>query len=133
MNASPSHFLFIILALLQLVTPLVHAHTGEESIKQGLHLPGYEHYSVNLDTPEYHIVTHPTAENCSIIGVATGIKHKNVLSDQHSPDSIPAASLSLNPATYSVYIAAVTPGSATIKPPPFLILPSRAPPVNSKI
>jgi hypothetical protein len=37
-------YLIVLLALLQLFAPLVHAHTGDHKNNQGLHIPGLEPY-----------------------------------------------------------------------------------------
>lgn len=42
-------FLFIFLAILQLIAPLVHAHAGEKVSDVGLHVPGLEMYGVKHD------------------------------------------------------------------------------------
>jgi hypothetical protein len=41
----------IVLAMLQLFAPLVHAHTGNNSFNQGLHIPGLELYRTTQDSP----------------------------------------------------------------------------------
>lgn len=40
-------FLIIMLAMLQFVAPLVHAHSGGQNFSQGLHIPGLETYLDN--------------------------------------------------------------------------------------
>jgi hypothetical protein len=42
MNPVCTKFLLMLLALLQVFAPLVHAHTGEISFNQGIHIPGLE-------------------------------------------------------------------------------------------
>ena len=37
-------FIVIFLTMLQFIAPLVHAHASEHGSKQGLHVPGLEHY-----------------------------------------------------------------------------------------
>ena len=43
-------FLFILLAMLQLVAPLVHAHTAGEFYESGLHVPGLEQFTYSDDS-----------------------------------------------------------------------------------
>lgn len=130
MHSTPSHFLFIILALLQFVAPLVHAHTGEELSVQGVHLPGYEHYNANHDLPEFHDITHSWSEEHSIISVGTGIKHKKTSSGYTSPYFLATEKFSLRlitsqrqsiPRQSRQYYKLAT---------HYVLLPSRAPPTQ---
>lgn len=43
-------FTVILLAILQLVAPLVHAHAGEKASDLGLHVPGLEMYGVDHES-----------------------------------------------------------------------------------
>lgn len=72
--------MFIILALLQFVAPLVHAHSNGESSGQGFHLPGYEHYSVKSDRSEFHEMTQSSVADYPIISIGVGIKNKTAVS-----------------------------------------------------
>jgi hypothetical protein len=46
--------LVLLLVMLQLVAPLVHAHIGSNSFSQGLHIPGLEAYRSNHELPVVH-------------------------------------------------------------------------------
>jgi len=82
-------FTVILLAILQLFAPLVHAHAGEKVSDVGLHVPGLEMYGVEHDTPVSQeagydgrigsrpIATLPAAEGI-IVGVDAGLKDKQV-------------------------------------------------------
>jgi hypothetical protein len=48
----------ILLAILQLIAPLVHAHAGEKASELGLHVPGLEIYSIQQDTFISQAVNH---------------------------------------------------------------------------
>ncbi len=133
MNSTPTHLLFLILALLQLVAPLVHAHTGEESSAQGLHLPGYEHYNVNHDTPEFHALSHACAEEHSIISVGTGIKHKKNASDPASQYCLPIERFEPNLTIHSSLSPPHPLTQTPISAVHYFLLPSRAPPSQSII
>jgi hypothetical protein len=73
MLSRPSKLLIILLALLQLIAPLVHAHTHDEGLKQGVHLPELE-----IFTHHYNIISldqsQPHSHDCSIIDLKQGIK-----------------------------------------------------------
>lgn len=128
MNSTPSYFLFIILALLQFVAPLVHAHTGEELPVQGVHLPGYEHYSVNHDSAEFSALSHSCAEAYSIISVGTGIKHKITSSKDNSQSCLLTINLILEDAARYIPPLLPQPRQSTKLAVHYLLLPSRAPP-----
>ena len=50
MFSTPRKFLVIFLTMLQFIAPLVHAHASEHGLKQGLHVPGLEHYFAEHNT-----------------------------------------------------------------------------------
>ena len=68
--------LIILLVLLQLVAPLVHAHSGQGVSPEGIHLPGLEfvtsHENENILTISSHSQDHG-----AVISVSSGIQHKN--------------------------------------------------------
>jgi hypothetical protein len=75
-------FVFIFLALLQFVAPLVHAHAGGNSqllVNGGsaqLHIPGLESYSIEHEASLFESVSsHYDAEGV-VISVDAGIKHQ---------------------------------------------------------
>jgi hypothetical protein len=69
-------FLIIFLAMLQLVAPLVHAHTDEKSLPTGLHIPGLELYAYDSDRLASEAVNHNIEIEGIIVGVDMGIKNK---------------------------------------------------------
>ncbi|SJM91362.1 hypothetical protein [Crenothrix polyspora] len=77
------------LVLLQLIAPLVHAHTGEQIFNTGLHIPGLEAFdhAHNSDTPL--LLQSASAHNSEglLIGINTGLKakHSTALDDNDSP------------------------------------------------
>lgn len=67
-------YLILILALLQLVAPLVHAHTGHKSFTQGLHIPGLELYRTSQDASVLQAVNSGSDAEGLLIVVDAGIK-----------------------------------------------------------
>ncbi len=70
----PRQFIVLLLILLQLVAPLLHAHSGIESNHNRLHLPGLEVIDINL--PDLQILEPISQDEDSgvVVGVCTGIK-----------------------------------------------------------
>jgi hypothetical protein len=69
----------IVLAMLQLFAPLVHAHTGNNGFNQGLHVPGLELYRTTQDSPVIQAIdTDGDAEGLLVI-VDAGIKNQHDL------------------------------------------------------
>jgi hypothetical protein len=73
-------FLVIFLTMLQFIAPLVHAHTSEHSSKQGLHVPGLEHYGAEHNTLIAQMKTLPynVCVDGMIVAVDTGLKHNRM-------------------------------------------------------
>jgi hypothetical protein len=79
--------LLILLGLLQLVAPLVHAHSSHQFTQFGVHLPTFEIYS----TPHYP--RFPTLQAAdylvnvddAIVSISTGIKNQTLDVDNLSP------------------------------------------------
>lgn len=69
------NFLLIILAMLQLVAPLVHAHTGNFKFNEGLHIPGFETYSTIQDAAVIKKVNLDNGAEGLLVVVDTGIKN----------------------------------------------------------
>jgi len=67
-------FLFIFLAILQLIAPLVHAHAGEKVSDLGLHVPGLEMYGVKHDALMSQAVNYEFNSDGIIVGVDAGMK-----------------------------------------------------------
>ncbi|MGR9046881.1 MAG: hypothetical protein ACU83N_16490 [Gammaproteobacteria bacterium] len=66
--------LILVLALLQLMAPLVHAHIADDRLGVGLHIPGLEHYNVASDAPEIKALAHDAASDNLVIGIDSGIR-----------------------------------------------------------
>lgn len=82
-------FLVFFLVILQLIAPLVHAHTSPDIFHTGLHLPGLEMLSAPADAPETDSVSKPTTDAGLIIGLDTGIEQQAIdLSDQFQPFAV---------------------------------------------
>ncbi|CAG7856564.1 hypothetical protein MCAMS1_01092 [biofilm metagenome] len=72
--------LIILLAMLQFVAPLVHAHTGNHNFSQGFHLPGLESYLSLHHALENQLVNSNNVDRDNeglLIVVDTGIKNPN--------------------------------------------------------
>ncbi len=69
--------IIVFLVMVQLIAPLVHAHTGEKFFDRGLHLPGLEAYgrtgvsdaAVTLQTSSYHADSEGI-----LVDIKTGLK-----------------------------------------------------------
>jgi hypothetical protein len=69
-----SKSLVVILAMLQLFAPLVHAHVGNNNFNQGLHIPGLELYLTTQDTPVIQAVNVNWDSEGLLVMVDAGIK-----------------------------------------------------------
>ena len=129
MFTSFSKYLAVLLAMLQLVAPLVHAHTNEDHNSHKFHIPGYEHYNIANQTGFFQAITNSTASDCSIISIATGIKHKKSSSDQSNVCFLPEALFCFT--THKQYKAINERlfQANNIPTPHYTHLPSRAPPI----
>ena len=67
--------LVVALAMLQLFAPLVHAHTGDKSFNQGLHIPGLETYLADQDTSAFQDVNYDWDSEGLLVVVDAGIKN----------------------------------------------------------
>jgi len=88
--------LIIVLAMLQLFAPLLHAHTGINDFTQGgLHIPGLESYPSNQDAPVWDsegllVVVDAGIKNPHDISVvSTGISFALLPSDQLRVTALP--------------------------------------------
>ncbi len=81
----PRRFLFIFLTLLQVIAPLVHAHTNHSFANSGLHVPGLESYGVSQFS-----VLRPTVSNYGddgmLIMVDTGFRQNQASSMDDAND-----------------------------------------------
>jgi hypothetical protein len=82
-------FIIFFLVLLQLIAPLVHAHTGKQIFNTGLHIPGLEAFdhAHNSDTPPRLQRAFAHTTEGLLIGINTGLKakHSTALDDSDSP------------------------------------------------
>ncbi|MDP3008086.1 MAG: hypothetical protein Q8N30_03340 [Methylococcales bacterium] len=87
-------FLVFFLVLLQCIAPLVHAHTSEKFLSQGLHIPGLEVYghSDSVDalesTPSAPVLSCKMSAFCSdmdgqVVGLDAGFSRDFALPIQH--------------------------------------------------
>jgi hypothetical protein len=94
MTFSLRPFLVFVLVLLQCIAPLVHAHTSEKFLSQGLHIPGLEVYghSESIDvlesTQPAPVLLCKMSAFCSdmdgqVVGVNTGFSRDLALPIQH--------------------------------------------------
>jgi hypothetical protein len=58
--------LVIFLVLLQCIAPLVHAHTGENFLAQGLHIPGLEIYTQSVSVDALKSIPSATVLPCKV-------------------------------------------------------------------
>lgn len=129
MFSTLTKFLILLLTLLQLVAPLVHAHTHGETSPKGYHLPGLEHYSEILDSAVFHSLQTPCADESPIISIGAGIKHKKVFTNNVDSFYLPAenffyqSDINYTP-TYPVDYQQQMAISAVR----YILFPSRAPP-----
>jgi hypothetical protein len=93
-------FAVIFLAVLQLIAPLVHAHTGEKISSHGLHVPGLEMYNVEHDTPAFLANSHDFSYVGVIVGVDAGMKDKklNAVADSDHSHYLHQQMSAFNPA-----------------------------------
>jgi hypothetical protein len=99
----------IMLAMLQLFAPLVHAHTGSNNFNQGLHIPGLELYRANQDAPVSQNVNVDWDSEGLLVVVDAGIKNPQdmlVESPDHSfallpPDQLRISALPENDSNFS--------------------------------
>ncbi|MFU8787404.1 MAG: hypothetical protein ACNA7G_00155 [Methylobacter sp.] len=83
MLTSLRKFTVIFLAIVQLIAPLVHAHTGEKSSGLGLHVPGLEMYGAEHDVLTVQVQSHDFGIDGMLIGIDAGIEdtYVNAVSD----------------------------------------------------
>ena len=83
-------FLIIVLTLLQLIAPLVHAHASEHILKQGLHVPGLElsgREYFGLIAPEIKSLQLNVSVDGMIVVIDLGVKRnqdKHLISSESS-------------------------------------------------
>ena len=78
--------LITLLTLLQLVTPLVHAHAGEHDSHGGFHIPELEFFNIDSEEPTLQTAFSHSMSKGMIIGVSSGMKFNTILLD--SPENL---------------------------------------------
>lgn len=132
MFSTPSKILAVLLVLLQLIAPLVHAHADEEGLSnQGIHLPELEHFHVKNDHA-FFSSTHPSStDDCIIINIGTGIKQNKATTAQVTPAYFLPESFTFKQAINQIQINAPPSKQILFPAVSIRLLPSRAPPKNS--
>ena len=125
----PRQFIVLLLILLQLVAPLLHAHSGVELNHNRLHLPGLEVVNNNLTDLQ---ILEPLSQNEDfgvIVGVCTGINRDINFTNT---DSSEVPFISSKKDFFSVFYCSTQNNTFYFKPPPSNQLAkthfSRAPP-----
>lgn len=77
-------FLVFSLVLLQCIAPLVHAHINQQTLNQGLHIPGLESYARTsehtlINNTSCHVNYHCTDDDGVIVGIHTGVSREITL------------------------------------------------------
>lgn len=72
--------LIVVLAMLQLFAPLVHAHAGDNNFTQGLHVPGLELYLTHQDASVFQNVNHDRVLEGLLVVVDAGIRNPQDIS-----------------------------------------------------
>ena len=82
-------FIVFFLTLLQFFAPLVHAHASEHNSKQGLHVPGLEHYGAehNTLTDQMKTLQYKVSVDGMIVGVDSGLKQNRTNSQDDSDNN----------------------------------------------
>ena len=73
-------YLILVLAILQLFVPLVHAHTGEKNLNHGLHVPGLELYGIKHHAAFMQNVNDGWNAEGLLVTVDAGIKNPQDMS-----------------------------------------------------
>ena len=75
-----SKILIVFLVLLQFFAPLLHAHTGDNFLVQGIHVPGLEVFEIDYNTETItNVELRSNLTSCDmdegmVVGVNTGLK-----------------------------------------------------------
>jgi hypothetical protein len=79
-------YLLVLLSLLQFVAPLVHAHSGNNFARFGLHLPNLEVYGVAdyQNSPAFQSLDYLADLNDAIVSISTGIQNQQNNADDLS-------------------------------------------------
>ena len=127
-------FIVTFLTMLQFIAPLVHAHASEHGSKQGLHVPGLEHYSAENNTliDQIKTLTYNVSVDCMIVAVDLGLKQNQTYphADSDNNNYLHQQSVAFNTAV-SRFDANFSPQPEQLVYRLFIPLPpSRAPPAQ---
>lgn len=125
-------YLLVLLVLLQMIAPLVHAHSGSDFARFGLHLPNLEIYSVadNQSSPAFQSLDYLTSSDDAIVSICAGIENP-----QHDSNDLlpllyfPPAPVVFCPALISCEINFSPHTTFTFKTLYYSLQSPRAPPV----
>lgn len=94
MTLTLRRYLLVLLALLQLIAPLVHAHSSNNFSQFGLHLPNFEIYSVASpeNFPALKSFDYLANLDDAIVSISTGIENQHNNIDDLSPALYPLPS-----------------------------------------
>jgi hypothetical protein len=79
MPAFLRRFLIVLLVLLQVTTPLAHAHIGQNASISGVHLPEFEILSLIQDGAGLAAIDHELDGQTDIINVGSAIKQQQTI------------------------------------------------------
>ncbi|MEQ1635096.1 MAG: hypothetical protein ABL903_00300 [Methylococcales bacterium] len=111
------NFLVILLVLLQLFAPLVHAHVGKHFTSAGIHLPGLESRTVGVEAPTLQALDCNFSSSNLIVSIEAGVKNKqpeNVVDNAdgayiHQPAFVFNVLIIATDSNFSPHIAAFVP------------------------
>jgi hypothetical protein len=86
MTLTLRRYLLVLLALLQLIAPLVHAHSSNNFSQFGLHLPNFEIYSVAIpeNFPALKSFDYLANLDDAIVSISTGMQNQQNNADDLS-------------------------------------------------
>jgi len=67
--------LIITLVILQMATPLVHAHSGNDYSGPFIHIPGLESLSIGTDDPQFSSINCHFSHDQGIVSIGSAIQH----------------------------------------------------------
>lgn len=139
-----SKILIVFLVLLQFFAPLLHAHTGDKFLVQGIHMPGLEVFEINYDAEASTNgalrckLTFCDIDEGMVVGVNTGFKsNKDMLllkqlksfSDVDNPAFLLQLAIFINTTFLTLVTLFFLQKNIQIKPFTILAHTTRAPPL----
>lgn len=126
---SPTKLLITLLALLQLLAPLMHAHASGEPSDHGVHIPRLEHFNVKNNTSDSLALQYPLSNESTIVSVGAAIKQSKLFSNKTPVFSLPTEFFTFKPVINPAPLFdAKYPQINHIATAHYALLPSRAPP-----